>query len=62
MSQLVLLGKNNISKFAKNCVIGPDPRQTTYLVHVVELDPMHNGFLGRQKEIFLVSDRRQETI
>ena len=49
MSQLLLV-RNNISKFAKNCVIGPDPGQTTYLVHVVELDSMyaiHSGFLGR---------------
>ena len=49
MSQLLLV-RNNISKFAKNCVIGPDPGQTTYLVHVVELDSMystHRAFLGR---------------
>ena len=49
MSQLLLV-RNNISKFAKNCVIGPDPGQTTYLVHAVELDSMyaiHSGFLGR---------------
>ena len=38
MSQLVLLVQNNISKFAKICVIGPSPGQTTYLVHVVKLD------------------------